>query len=252
MNTHHKLTSLAFSLLMGPALAASALTVTIAPGQFRGSNSGGEFVAVVDGSYLEDYSPSALQKVNTARGASLGFSTFCLERNERIRYGSSYEGELNQRCFAGGVDNHDPAGPLAAGDPISKATAFLYSQFAQGILAGYAFGDGSDGYNATEIAARKASATSLQSAIWYFEDELSLKSPLTNPFVQAAIDRFGEAGAFLPSDGMFGVSAVNLTSNGQKRQDILIFQVPDGGATLVMLGGGILGSWMMAARRRKA
>lgn len=100
------------------------------------------------------------------------FQTFCLELSEGVathNQGTSnvevsgphfvYDWTLDTAAVGGGK------GSVNGNDPISAQTAFLYTNFWQGTLAtyNYAFGTG-----------RRQSATDLQAAIWYFEDELSV------------------------------------------------------------------------------
>ena len=245
---------LATAVLASAAITPSALalTVNMEEGRFRGTGGGGEFVAITTPeTFLDGYSDKAKQVVTANNGDQVtGFGTFCLERSERINFKDTYTGTLNQRAMLGGTDLHDPVGAGPAGDPISKATAYLYSQFARGVLTGYAYGDGTDGYSPAEVTARKATSNLLQDAIWYFEDELTLANPSANTFIAAALSAFADP--FAASDGLFNVSAINMYSGSAHRQDVLVYtppSLPDAGATLGMLGGSLLG--VAALRRRK-
>jgi len=226
---------------------AMAFSVNIEKGKFQ-VGSGGEFVALTTGGFLANYDAKATQTVvNNANQRVIGFGTFCLEANENLNYSDTYTGVLNQRAMNGGTDNNDPVGAGPAGDPISKGTAWLYSQFAKGVLANYNYG--TDPYSSSETVARKQSAAQLQSAIWYLEDEVATYSN-TNPFIVEVISKFGTlAAAQVTSNGAYGVSAINLTLDGNRRQDVLVYTVPDGGMALGLLGGGVLGlAWV---QRRK-
>jgi hypothetical protein len=143
-------------------------------------------------------------------GSATSFITFCLQRTEYISF--------NQQYRVGSVTNY--ADDASGNDPISSQTAWLYTQVRSGTLAGYSH---------TQTA-----ANALQTAIWYFENEISLTTSQvsSNAFIQAA------KGANF--SGIGNVRVVNLfAQNGQKAQDQLILQVP-GPAALTLIGPGLL------------
>jgi hypothetical protein len=209
-----------------PTPDATGIIVVRTSGYYDTSYGGGEFTL--------KGSPWA----NTAHYASAtlvarGFQTFCLERNEFLS-GQPFDGWLNTAAVNGGLGGGSP-------DPISIGTAWLYKQFAEGNLAGYDYTPG---------AGREASARALQEAIWMLEDEM-LVNPL-NPYISLVITQFGSlasAKADYTSVGPnYTVRAINLYSaDGTKRQDMLVY-LPDGGMTLILMGGGLLG---LALIRRK-
>lgn len=172
-----------------------------------------------------------------------GFQSFCLERNEGLS-GQPFWAELSTAAKLGGLGGGSP-------DPLSIGTAWLYKRFAEGTLFGYDYTPGSG---------REASARALQEAIWYLEDEISLASPLLNPYIALVDTKFGSLGAakadYVSSSAGFTVRVVNLydldLSNNpdytKPKQDMLVY-LPDGGFTLILLGGGMLG---LAVLRRKA
>ena len=187
------------------------------------------------------------------------FQSFSIEKSESLLPWIPYDAQLNTKAVNGGV------GP--AGDPISKGTGWLYSQFARGVLAGYSY-DGTS-------PSRKSSASLLQKAIWWLEGE-SHGFSASNPFMVAVVANFGTK-AEAKSDGgaAYGVSALNLTINHhwdreedddddddeqehsykKRGQDQLFYKpvgvpqaaVPDGGSTVVMLGAAF---FVMAMRRK--
>lgn len=233
------------SLLTAGALAgllaaptALGIDVTMKQGSFQTGN-GGEFVALTSQPFTQDYAAVALQTV----GGVVGFSTFCLEKNEALPFNSVLAGTLNNRAINGGVDNTEV--PNLAGDPISIATAWLYTQFSSGVLVGYDYG--TEPYSNSEKQARKDDAKVLQEAFWMLEDEQTLD--LSNAYVNLVVNQFGSlAAAKSANDGYYPVAVLNLTQNGNKRQDVLV-RVPDGGTTLGMLGAATLAFGMI--RRRK-
>lgn len=144
-------------------------------------------------------------------GSATSFITFCLQRTEYIAFGTPF--------VVGSVTTY--ADDVPANDPISSQTAWLYTQARNGTLAGYTH--------------TQAAANALQYAIWYFEDEISLSNPSSNPFIQAA--NLAVANGF---SGIGDVRVANLFfTNGQKAQDQLILQVP-GPASLTLLGLGLV------------
>ncbi len=74
------------------------------------------------------------------------FVTFCVEESENIGYGQTAHSFLNTKSETTGV-------------ALKAETAFLYTQFLNGTLSGYT-------YNTN------ASATSLQLAIWYLQEQI--------------------------------------------------------------------------------
>lgn len=228
----------AATLLATVASTSFGATLTLNTNTYSGSYGGGEFTASNSGLDLSSYSSLALNANQT------GFSTFCMEYGEHFSPGSTYSYSLSDRAFGG-----DVAG--GGGDPVSLGTAWLYSQFAQGIL---------DGYNYTNTAARKASNTQLQLAFWYLEDEIvgyfghdyAVPDFSLNPFLNAVSAKFGSlSDAKADANGAYGVQILNLTSNNGKtanQSQLYYHSVPDAGATLALLGLAFLG---LAGFKRK-
>ena len=108
---------------------------------------------------LPDVSKSYTPATSLAKNS---FQTFCLEQDEDSGDGRFI---LNSAADGGGSNTN-------AGDPLSAGVAWLYSQFASGVLAGYNYAPG---------AGRLASASLLQRAIWGLEDEYYMEAG-DNPF----------------------------------------------------------------------
>jgi hypothetical protein len=216
------------SLAAATQVSALTVTVTTVPGYNGGS--GGEFnVTPITGT---GYAPTVL--------VGGGFETFCLSRNVGIIIPGTYNATVN----ASGVYDYD----YTSTKTMAVGTAYLYSQFAGGGLAGY---------NYTPGAGRQASADMLQLAIWTLEGQYSygsLAADLANPFLTLAANLYGgnTAGLLLAmaSGAGFNVGALNLTfaSNvvlpggavipaGTKAQPLLTL-LPDGGTTLMLMGIG--------------
>jgi len=129
------------------------LTRTGGSGSYGGAFGGGEFT--VNG-------------VSVLNGAGDTFATFCIEYSEHISLGTPYYVRINTGAVNGGSGSSgtyagDPNG-TSTFDPISTATAWLYTNYRQGTLSGFA-GNG-------------ASNNSLQLAFWRLEDELHDASAL--------------------------------------------------------------------------
>jgi hypothetical protein len=207
------------------------------------------------------------------------FQTFCLEQTEDALLASQSlvnHFVVNSEAAEGG------GGSVNGRDPISKGTAWLYSQFAQGLLnvtpdPTNNIGDYFNKIDAAVDRARKAEAGFLQKAIWWLEEE---SSPLpeilaANPYYQAAIAQFGGRTAAMANatEGFLGVYVLNnfrtadalqqfldtgTASRSLRGQDFLYYykedppdvSVPDGGATLALLGTALVA--LGALRRRRS
>jgi hypothetical protein len=128
----------------------------------------------------------------------------------------------------------------------------LYSQFAQGTLAGYNYDTADSG--------RQNSAAALQKTIWWLENENYSSGASPDPgniFSSAVLSEFGSlADARADAMGLYGVSVLNMGDavTNYKYQDQLILTpppssglptIPDGGNSLLLLGlalGGL--AWM--------
>lgn len=182
-----------------------------------------------------------------------GFATFSVEYGEHYSSGGIYTFTQGPAATGGDV----PSGS----DPLSMGTAWLYSEFAKGTLAGY---------NYSGVQARLGSALELQLAFWYLEDETgSIPSfqdyvadnggaydPTANIFVNAVIAHFGDLeSAHADANGAFGVVALNLTAGESSKQTQLYLTadhtsntLPDNGTTIGLLAFAIAG---LAGLRRK-
>ena len=213
-------------LLVLAALASPAAAATITIFDSYGSTLGGEFRATASGL---PFTPGALllDPADT-------FETFCVEANEYISFGSIYYADVSTAAVNGGLGGGNP-------DPLDPLTAYLYTKFITGSLAGYS-------YDAADAGGlRTASANALQQVIWYIEGEASKvwvdgDASLMNQFYQ---DAFVNAG---PDIG--NVRVLNLwgdEARTQPAQDQLIL-IPEPATLLLALGGLML---LSRSRRRR-
>jgi hypothetical protein len=197
--------------------SASAGPIVVAGDQVKfadgpGTTGGGEFVVTINGTW--------------------SFVTFCLQRTEYIDFSNTFT-----------VDSVNPytlTDPAANGgdglgrDVISEQTAYLYTQFRKGTLAGYDYVG----------AGHVTSANLLQQALWMFEQELPMDG--ANPFVVLANTAVNSQAW----DGIGHVRVMNLSrGKGQdyrEAQDQLTL-VPEPAS----IGLVALGLAAVAARRRR-
>lgn len=220
--------AIAAPVYAGPIDDSGSFQQTRQGGYYSGQ--GGEFTVYNFGSSLNltGYS-SAASNIGTLDPS---FQTFCLESSEYADSPSYFK--VNSAAVGGG--NEASGGK----DPISVGTAWLYTQFATGTLTGYFTGT------------RSTQAGLLQQAIWWLEGEDGNNDLLSNVYYAAAVNHFGSKGAAQADAevGYLGVYVLNNYSDAahtQKAQDFL-YRVPDGGATLMLLGGALVG---LGAIRRK-
>jgi len=229
-------------LLIGLAVVsqtvASAATITLTTNAVSGGNGGGSYTATtIPGLDVSAYSPASRV------GAANTFESFCLEYGEFFNPGTPYNFSISDAATLGN------GGAVAGSDPISRATAWLYSQFGTGSLASYDYTIG---------ATRKNDNTLLQLAFWYFEGEIGnapglLNTPVNsgnNKFVALALNPLNLSNPLDDANGAFGVRVLNLTtSNGvNKQSQLYLTGVPDSGATLGLLALTLVG--LVCIRRK--
>jgi len=208
------------------ATSANADSLTLSTNNSYSVLPGGAFIAKINNGPISNADYSGVAKIG-----SDSFLTFCIEYNEHFSSPGTYNYALNTGAVNGGVSGQTSPNF----DPISNGTAFLYSKFAQGSLAGVAgftYGKTSTGYGY------------LQNAIWFLEGEITTGNALSS-YVINNVANYNAA-----SNGAAGVFALNLTdAAGGVHQDQLYYRnVPDQGATVALLGLGLL--CMVGLRRR--
>lgn len=128
---------------------------------------GGEFRIEPDAGFnLSNvmYAPSTRNQ-----GVSGSFQSFCIEvgehiyDNSHIKVSETYvDGTPGSHAYGGGGDHEGPP----PGDNLGSRTAYLYQQFALGMLSGYTYGSTPSGG-----LSRSETAGVLQRVIWALEDE---------------------------------------------------------------------------------
>ena len=195
---------LAFGLILGAMLAVSTQAATISfsaatgrPTTFGGgSYGGGEFNASIDGGSV--------------------WQTFCLEINESLAFGTAYNFNVGVAAVNGGIAGGSP-------DPISSETAYLFSNFSSGTLAGY--------------TSAPDQQIALQYAIWFFEEAVSLES--ANAAGADTWIKLAEAEAVEGS--LYNVRVINPYAGEIQKQSVL--SVPEAGALILFASGffGLIG-----------
>ena len=155
--------------------------------------------AMVTVNWASNHSPNGGEFVlSDPLNITLPFNSFCLERNEYINLGSTYSYTVSDRTDGG------LSGP---NDPISIGTAWLYSNFRNGGLAGY--------------SSTTSQQTDLQNTIWYLEGELTSLGNLSwLNLAQSTLG--GSVNLFSDANGAYNVGVWNLfDANGGHAQSQL-------------------------------
>ena len=129
-------------LIYGSAFAS----MTVKLQDSHGSTGGGEFL--LEPGIGWTFTPASLGEVAGQ------FESFCIEKTEYIKFGSTYYAVLNTGAVKGSVGGFDPLDPK---------TAYLYDQFISRSLTGYEYDMVGGSWND-----RIDSANALQHVIWFY------------------------------------------------------------------------------------
>jgi hypothetical protein len=231
---------LGLAVLLAAALASPAMAGQVRVG-YEGSNYGpyqtgvgGEFTLTPLTAWLD----TSLYGAGARNfGVTGSFQTFCIEGTEYIYpYPATYNGELTTYAIKGG------AGAVSGKDPVSVGTGWLYSQFAStNWVSGLSYGYGSN---------RATSADALQRTFWWLEGgEEGVVFDSNNIYMAAVVKKFVTPEAAM-ADGAanYGVYALNIWTDSGGDAQTQLFYVPDGGVSLMLLGGALVG---LGTLRRK-
>ena len=221
------------ALVAAPAMAdiyIGAVGVQRVVGYYGGN--GGEFTLSSPSLFASSYVADVTKNIPGSWGPS-AIQTFCVETSETIDVPSTVYGRIST-TFSDGmtVGSHSANSNVN----LSDKTAFLYTQFAAGTLAGFDYGAGSG---------RVADAVALQKAIWYYQSQVPAGEVVGNEFVALAEAATGWT-------GIGQVRILNVYSDPnytQAAQDQLVMVVPASAAfVLGAFGLGLVG-WV---KRRMA
>lgn len=178
-------------------------------------------------------------KLTDVSSAADWIITFCLQKTEYMNFTNKFiVDSINPYTL---TDPTDKGGDSQGRDWISSQTAWLYTQFTDGTLAGYA-------YNGT-AAERAASADALQHAFWMWEGEEAIDPSnyyynLAKKYTPA---NFGTGDVAVLNLKLYNPGAQNHLAEAQDQ--LTRYSVPEP-ATLTLMGAGLLGIAAFRSRRR--
>lgn len=184
--------TIALAGALGALTAQAALQIdswTRVAGYYAGN--GGEFTLDPNAALAAKLKIGTYSDIASKPGT---FESFCLEEGEFIH--APADVVINTKALYGGV------GP--AGDPLSKGTSWLYSEFRLGTLTGYDY---------LNLTIRKGDAGRLQNAIWALEGGTAA----SNEFTTLVTTHFGSWAAAIADAAAYenNVVALNLWKPGK-------------------------------------
>lgn len=163
------------------------------------------------------------------------FQTFCVQSNETIGLGGTYDFTVGDYTVAGNI-------------PLAPEVAYLYFNFRMGTLPGYNYGP--------DQSARRSSANALQKALWYY---MGGSAGSNNAFAQAAYEatHSGSDGQIIWS-GIGDVRILRLFNgpynvNGNNQDQLTIIPAPSALILgIIGIGFAIWIKWYRTTRVAKA
>lgn len=167
------------------------------------------------------------------------FQTFCVETTEY--YVSPADVWVSEAFIDGSQPgSHSYLSSTTSGMDLNPYTAYLYTEFAKGTLAGYDYSVG---------AGRQASAAALQEAIWYLQSQPAY---LAHPYDPANLSSAAEEFVALAVDAGWttigNVRVMQMYNAASLKQDMLVIVPTPGAILLAGIGTTLVG----VLRRRKA
>jgi hypothetical protein len=232
------------------------------------TDQGGEFTLIPSNSSILNNYVAATKVADPDVSNEVGFQSFCLETGESYPAPPGLPTNALDYTISTQILNAPYYQP---GLTVTLGTAWLYSQFAAGKLTGYAYSGSAAMFGGTGYSsARAADAAYLQAAIWYLEDQpgfttYAAAGGSSNPFLNLLTAPTTSGGLGLASltlamaadAGGYGVDVINIgdpsstpSLNYDYQAQLVIGgpAVPDGGATVMLLGVAAGG---LALLRRK-
>ena len=229
--------ALVLCMLWGTAVQAATVVLHYDTNNYS-AGGGGEFRATLVGvaNSVEQAAGVKVSNPSAPVGATV-YQTFCMETNEFFTPDATYYVRVNTAAVNGGSGGSLPTGdPISGGpgDPLDPRTAYLFTRFSDGTLA-------SLGYNYTLGSGRSTTASALQQAIWYIEQEIS------GPLSGLALTFYNTANTAVngPSPtwaGLGNVRVLNVYSDSnltQRNQDQLVLIQPSGAPPVVPLPAAV-------------
>jgi hypothetical protein len=223
------------------ATGQAAMQVTLTQDAYSYGD-GGEFNATPAGwpiNALASYSQKAI--------VGNGFETFCIQTYTYFYPGGTYSAALSGASVGTGQNSWGLStgnGQVNEAVGLRAGAAWLYSQFAQGLLAGYDYNANNSGNGV--FTSRSAAGGALQNMIWYLQGQTPDVVPTAsnNPFFDLVQTHFGGTGNGLGSafatalPGYDGVYVLNLSlmnngspgwpaDTGGNVQNQLFYAVPE-------------------------
>jgi len=206
-----------------------------------GYSDGGEFTFTTGGLDTSLYAGTTINQVSTTSYGNT-FQTFCVENQVVYSPGTTYSAVLSQYS------------PKDSNHALTLGAAWLYWQFATGVLQSYDYTNTSTGRNNT--------AGLLQQEIWYLMGQTQAGfNPNNDVFNTLATNAIGASNLLNASNGAFGVYVLNLYTDSTHQtevQDQLVLAGPnDEGlpaptpipAAAWLLGSGLMG--LLGLRRKQ-